>query len=76
MIENHNSGQYLAVVDQTAVRFERGRGRRSPAGPAGWYVIRTCPCHDRLPVTRRYVTRDEAEAAALLLIAVSVGLGT
>lgn len=76
MIENHNSGQYLAVVDQTAVLFARGYGRRSPGGPAGWYVIRTCPCHDRLPVTRRYDTRDQAEAAALLLIAVSAGLGT
>jgi hypothetical protein len=76
MIENHNSGQYLAVVDQTGVLFARGRGRFYAGGTTGWYVIRTCSCHDRLPVTRRYDIRETAEAAAAMLIAVSMTLGT
>jgi hypothetical protein len=76
MIDNHNSGQYLAIIDQAGVRFARGRGRAYRGGNSGWYVIRTCPCHDRLPVTRRYDTREEAESVAAMLIDVSMTLGT
>jgi hypothetical protein len=78
MIENHNSGQYLAVIHRPA-RTTYG-GSAGPGVPrehrAGWYVIRTCPCHGERAVTRRYDTREEAEAAVAMMITVSMTLGT
>jgi hypothetical protein len=77
-IDNHNSGQYLAVIHRPERTTYGGTaGRNFPRDHrAGWWVIRTCSCHDGLSVTRRYDTRDEAEAAAALMLAVTMILGT
>jgi hypothetical protein len=69
MKDNHNSGQWLAIVDQDGIA---GIGRhRSP----GWYVIRTCPCHYGKTITKCYETRERAEIVMRVMLDVAVKLG-
>lgn len=65
-VENHNSGQWLRVV----YRSTRPRGSRVRA--YGWYVVRTCPCHDQVPVSDAYDSEARAERAMRALIEVSM----
>ena len=58
----HNSGQFLMVVN------EHGIKRPWPDAGPGWYVIRTCKCHMREPVTVAYPTRQDAERVMALLL--------
>jgi hypothetical protein len=74
--DDHNSGQWLRVVYESgATGYLRNDGywrQYRHRGGAGWVVIRTCPCHNGLRVTRRYDSEAEAWSAVGLMLAVSM----
>jgi hypothetical protein len=77
-VDNHNSGRWLHVVSQGAAYryvavdgYERGLTRK-----AGWFVIRTCPCHRGERVTRGYSSEAEAWSAVGAMLVASEGCGT
>jgi hypothetical protein len=59
----HNSGQFLMVVEQSGIKRMSHVDYRP-----GWYVIRTCTCHMREPVTVGFPSRADAERVMALLI--------
>jgi hypothetical protein len=73
--DDHNAARYL---DVRLVSVERGyhgqfAGQFAHA-TAAWYVVRTCPCHDGELVTIPLRTREQAERARDLMLAVSEAL--
>ena len=62
----HNARRWLKAVwlDETS------RPRLQP-WPAGWYVIRTCPCHADERVTERLPSAANAFSAIQAMLAVS-----
>jgi hypothetical protein len=70
-MSNHNAARWLEV------RWLPKMGGRLPGGrhwrptEAGWYVVRTCPCHRDEPVTIPLPseTRAKRARAAMLLVA-------
>jgi hypothetical protein len=65
---DHNGEQWLEVRFLTAT--QRGC---VPVRQAGWYVVRTCPCHSGQPVTLPFDNPERAERARLAMLAVSAG---
>lgn len=63
----HNAAEWLRVCWLDRVR---GHGHL-----AGWYVIRTCPCHHGEPVTLGYEERAGAERVRRLLLGEDAGPG-
>jgi len=59
---DHNGSQWLDVRWLTT----RQRGWRQFA--RGWYVVRTCPCHDGIPVTLPLVSEAEAERVRQVIL--------
>jgi hypothetical protein len=63
-VADHNDGRWLVVVYRDT----------RPENARGWVVIRTCPCHAGERVTIHYPTREQAGAAAALMLAVTMTL--
>lgn len=59
-MQNHNSGKWLTVA---WLPSHQGR-----AHAAGWYVIRTCPCHQGEPVTMPFDTEEKAKVAREVIL--------
>jgi hypothetical protein len=64
----HNAARYLRVEWHDGETPQRGFQY-----PAGWYVVRTCPCHLGTPVTLPHPTREQAEHAMAAMLRVSGG---
>ena len=64
---DHNGEQWLDI------RFLPASRKRGvcPPQPAGWYVVRTCPCHSGPLVTMPYGDPLRAEQAKRVLLAIS-----
>jgi hypothetical protein len=79
-IDDHNGGQYLEVAEHTRVKNLLNALEvyhlKHQSRTEGWYVIRTCPCHQNEPVSIAYPTRQEAERVRAKLLEVSASLGT
>jgi hypothetical protein len=74
----HNDRRWLKVVrlerEYPWLQDPRGRficGLRDP----GWYVIRTCPCHPGVPITRPLPSRAWAMSAMWAMLRVSAARG-
>jgi len=72
MVAHHNAARWLAV------RYLHQRGGRGCCPPiiAGWYVVRTCKCHNGTPVTVPLPSSQRAERARAAMLVASRKLGT
>jgi len=72
----HNAACWLEV------KWRPKMGGRLPGGcyvrytPAGWFVVRTCPCHKDLPVTLPLDSEERAAGAMAAMLEASRRLGT
>ena len=64
---HHNSAGWLRVGTEAGISGKGRVGYLSPVAP-GWYVIRTCPCHQGCAVTVPYRSRAEAERAMRVIL--------
>ena len=60
LVDPHNGPEWLVVRHLPA-----GQG---PGFLAGWYVVRSCPCHWGERVTLPYPTRERAERVRRILL--------
>ena len=75
-IDDHNAAQWLAIKFVAGHRARSGRNRNWVTIAAGWYVVRTCPCHAGERVTIRLSNCEMAELAMTAMIEVAKAMGT
>ena len=65
---HHDSAAWLEVWYRPERRCHVGNGAKGyRTAPAGWWVRRTCPCHDGKLVSIRFDTEAQAERCLRVL---------